>query len=193
MTRIIHTVEVVSISDIKAGDVLLDGDGERIVVQTITNCAPHRLRYQDSEGAHRTVLLDCVLRVVSDEPTEEKPQEWPDAPLIRIIRGTENTIRVDGSLATPDDDGEYWLLTGPRKYAKVMKGIEGDSIKEWEEVVPVSKAALTAALGTPAQDDDVDDVEDAVETVEATLDDLLRNLLAAAQREEKRLSEEGLA
>ena len=32
MTRITTTVETVSITDIKEGDTLLDGDGERIVV-----------------------------------------------------------------------------------------------------------------------------------------------------------------
>ena len=57
------TVETVSIADIKAGDTILDGDGERIVVETITSCSPHRLAYQDAEGNGRLVLLDCVLRV----------------------------------------------------------------------------------------------------------------------------------
>lgn len=78
MTRITTTVETVSITDIKEGDTLLDGDGERIVVKTITSCSPHRLRYQDAEGENRCVLLDCVLRVVPEEPTEEETEDEDD-------------------------------------------------------------------------------------------------------------------
>lgn len=147
------TVETVSITDIKAGDTILDGDGERIVVETITSCSPHRLAYQDAEGNGRLVLLDCVLRVVSEEPAEEE-LVWPDADLIRIIRGTENTIRVDGSLADRTEEGYYRLLTGPRKHACIMKGVECDSIEEWEEVVPVAKSEILASLGTPTEDDE---------------------------------------
>lgn len=165
------TVETVSIADIKAGDTILDGDGERIVVETITSCSPHRLAYQDAEGYGRLVLLDCVLRVVPDEPAEEESAEepvWPDADLIRIIRGTENTIRVDGSLADRTEEGYYRLLTGPRKHAAIMKGVEGDSIEEWEEVVPVAKSAILAGLGTtdddPENDGEPEDVDDEDET-----------------------------
>ena len=165
------TVETVSITDIKAGDTILDGDGERIVVETITSCSPHRLAYQDAEGYGRLVLLDCVLRVVPDEPAEEESAEepvWPDADLIRIIRGTENTIRVDGSLADRTEEGYYRLLTGPRKHAAIMKGVEGDSIEEWEEVVPVAKSAILAGLGTtdddPENDGEPEDVDDEEET-----------------------------
>lgn len=164
------TVETVSITDIKAGDTILDGDGERIVVETITSCSPHRLAYQDAEGYGRLVLLDCVLRVVPDEPAEEESAEepvWPDADLIRIIRGTENTIRVDGSLADRTEEGYYRLLTGPRKHAAIMKGVECDSIEEWEEVVPVAKSAILAILGTTDDDEpenNTDDVDDEEET-----------------------------
>lgn len=156
------TVETVSIADIKVGDTILDGDGERIVVQTITSCSPHRLAYQDAEGYGRLVLLDCVLRVVPDEPAEEESTEepvWPDADLIRIIRGTENTIRVDGSLADRTEEGYYRLLTGPRKHAAIMKGVECDSIEEWEEVVPVAKSTILASLGTTDDDPENDDAE----------------------------------
>jgi len=161
------TVETVSIADIKAGDTILDGDGERIVVQTITSCSPHRLAYQDAEGNGRLVLLDCVLRVVPEqleEPAEEPV--WPDADLIRIIRGTENTIRVDGSLADRTEEGYYRLLTGPRKHACIMKGVECDSIEEWEEVVPVAKSVILASLGTTDDDpeNNTDDVDDEEET-----------------------------
>ena len=160
MTRITTTVETVSITDIKEGDTLLDGDGERIVVKTITSCSPHRLRYQDAEGENRCVLLDCVLRVVPEEPTEEETAEeepvWPDADLIRIIRGTENGNRIDGSLAYRIDGGHgFRLLDGTRVEYAVVHGFPGDAIFEWEEVVPVAKSAILAGLGT--EDDEPED------------------------------------
>lgn len=105
-----------------------------------------------------------------DEPAEEESAEepvWPDADLIRIIRGTENTIRVDGSLADRTEEGYYRLLTGPRKHAAIMKGVECDSIEEWEEVVPVAKSAILAILGTTDDDEpenNTDDVDDEEET-----------------------------
>lgn len=194
------TVETVSITDIKAGDTILDGDGERIVVETITSCSPHRLAYQDAEGNGRLVLLDCVLRVVSEEPAEEE-LVWPDADLIRIIRGTENTIRVDGSLADRTEEGYYRLLTGPRKHACIMKGVECDSIEEWEEVVPVAKSEILASLGTPTEDDEPenddseseseDEAEDEDDCDGSCLACLFMRLIAAAanQRESEEATE----
>ena len=166
MTRITTTVETVSITDIKEGDTLLDGDGERIVVKTITSCSPHRLRYQDAEGENRCVLLDCVLRVVPEEPAEEPV--WPDADLIRIIRGTENGNRIGGSLAYRIDGGYgFRLLDGPRAEYALVHGFPSDAIFEWEEVVPVAKSAILAGLGTDddePEDDDTDDVDGEEET-----------------------------
>lgn len=194
------TVETVSITDIKEGDTILDGDGERIVVETITSCSPHRLAYQDAEGNGRLVLLDCVLRVVSEEPAEEE-LVWPDADLIRIIRGTENTIRVDGSLADRTEEGYYRLLTGPRKHACIMKGVECDSIEEWEEVVPVAKSEILASLGTPTEDDEPenddseseseDEAEDEDDCDGSCLACLFMRLIAAAanQRESEEATE----
>lgn len=164
------TVETVSITDIKAGDTILDGDGERIVVETITSCSPHRLAYQDAEGYGRLVLLDCVLRVVPDEPAEEESAEepvWPDADLIRIIRGTENGNCIDGSLAYRIDGGHgFRLLDGPRVEYALVHDFDGDAIYEWEEVVAVAKSAILASLGTTDDDteDDTDDVDDEEET-----------------------------
>ena len=160
------TVETVSITDIKAGDTILDGDGERIVVETITSCSPHRLAYQDAEGYGRLVLLDCVLRVVPDEPAEEESAEepvWPDADLIRIIRGKENGNCIDGSLAYRIDGGHgFRLLDGPRVEYALVHDFDGDAIYEWEEVVAVAKSAILASLGTT--DDDTEDVDDEEET-----------------------------
>lgn len=164
------TVETVSITDIKEGDTILDGDGERIVVETITSCSPHRLAYQDAEGYGRLVLLDCVLRVVPDEPAEEESDEepvWPDADLIRIIRGKENGNCIDGSLAYRIDGGHgFRLLDGPRVEYALVHDFDGDAIYEWEEVVAVAKSAILASLGTTDDDteDDTDDVDDEEET-----------------------------
>ena len=172
------TVETVSITDIKAGDTILDGDGERIVVETITSCSPHRLAYQDAEGYGRLVLLDCVLRVVPDEPAEEESAEepvWPDADFIRIIRGTEDGDRIDGSLAFRINSlYRFSLLDGPKAGSCVLPSYDGDAIYEWEEVVPVAKSAILAGLDTPTEDDepenDTDDV-DGEETEDEDEDD----------------------
>lgn len=194
MTRITTTVETVSITDIKEGDTILDGDGERIVVKTITSCSPHRLRYQDAEGENRCVLLDCVLRVVPEEPTEEETAEeepvWPDADLIRIIRGTENGNRIDGSLAYRIDGGHgFRLLDGPRVEYALVNGFPGDAIFEWEEVVPVAKSAILAGLGTeddePEDDDtntndDEEGTEDEDECDGSCLACIIMRLLTAA-------------
>lgn len=164
------TVETVSITDIKAGDTILRDGGERITVTEVISCVPHLLTYRDAKGQDRLAFGDCALRVVPDEPAEEESAEepvWPDADLIRIIRGTENTIRVDGSLADRTEEGYYRLLTGPRKHAAIMKGVECDSIEEWEEVVPVAKSAILAILGTTDDDEpenNTDDVDDEEET-----------------------------
>lgn len=157
MTRITTAVEIVSITDIKAGDTILRESGERVTVAEVISCVPHLLTYRDAKGQDRLAFGDCALRVVPDEPAEEPV--WPDADLIRIIRGTENTIRVDGSLADRTEEGYYRLLTGPRKHACIMKGVECDSIEEWEEVVPVAKSVILASLGTTDDDPENDDAE----------------------------------
>lgn len=168
MTRITTTVETVSITDIKAGDTILRDGGERITVTEVISCVPHLLTYRDAKGQDRLAFGDCALRVVPEKPEESAEEPvWPDADLIRIIRGTENTIRVDGSLADRTEEGYYRLLTGPRKHAAIMKGVECDSIEEWEEVVPVAKSAILAILGTTDDDEpenNTDDVDDEEET-----------------------------
>lgn len=157
MTRITTTVETVSIANVEAGDTILGSDGERIVIETVTSCVPHRLYYRDSKGQHRSFPTDCVLRVVPEEPAEEEPV-WPDADLIRIIRGTENGNRIDGSLAYRIDGGHgFRLLDGPRVEYALVHGFPSDAIYEWEEVVPVTKSAILAGLGTPTEEEPEDE------------------------------------
>jgi len=195
MTRITTTVETVSIANVEAGDTILGSDGERIVIETVTSCVPHRLYYRDSKGQHRSFPTDCVLRVVPEEPTEEETAEeepvWPDADLIRIIRGTENGNRIDGSLAYRIDGGHgFRLLDGPRVEYALVHGFPSDAIFEWEEVVPVAKSAILASLGTT--DDDTDDVDGEEETEDEDDCDgsclaciLMRLLTAAAAGKDK--------
>lgn len=166
MTRITTTVETVSIANVEAGDTILGSDGERIVIETVTSCVPHRLYYRDSKGQHRSFPTDCVLRVVPEEPAEEEPV-WPDVDLIRIIRGTENGDRIDGSLAHRiGSQRRFLLLDGPKIGSCVFLDFEGDAIFEWEEVVAVSKSAILAGLGTEDDEpeDDTDDVDGEEET-----------------------------
>lgn len=71
---------------------------------------------------------------------------WPDKPLIRIIRGTEYEEPIDGSLAVREDPGgEYLLVSGPRAKNTVDPVCtRTDSIDEWEEVTAVPTAHLKA-------------------------------------------------
>lgn len=158
------TVETVSITDIKEGDTILRDGGERTVVAEVTSCVPHLLRYRDTNGTERYYFSDCAVRVVPEKPEElAEEQVWPDADLIRIIRGTENGNRIDGSLAYRVDGGHgFRLLDGPRVEYALVDGFPGDAIFEWEEVVPVTKSAILAGLGTTddePEDDDTDDVD----------------------------------
>lgn len=195
MTRITTTVETVSITDIKAGDTVIRDGGERVTVSEIISCVPHLLTYRDTKGQERLTFGDCALRVVPEEPTEEETAEeepvWPDADLIRIIRGTENGNRIDGSLAYRIDGGHgFRLLDGPRVEYALVHGFPSDAIFEWEEVVPVAKSAILASLGTT--DDDTDDVDGEEETEDEDDCDgsclaciLMRLLTAAAAGKDK--------
>ena len=157
MTRITTTVETVSITDIKAGDTILRDGGEHVTVAEIIRCVPHLLTYRDTKGQERLAFEDCALRVVPEKPEEPV---WPDADLIRIIRGKENGNRIDGSLAYRIDGGHgFRLLDGPRVEYSLVHDFNGDSIYEWEEVVPVAKSAILASLGTTDDDPEDDDAE----------------------------------
>jgi len=62
---------------------------------------------------------------------------WPDKPLIRIIRGNFGDKDVSGGLALMTPAGNY--RTGK---ANVIANDRDDHIDEWEEVTPVPTAAL---------------------------------------------------
>ena len=150
------TVETVSIADIKAGDTILRDGGERVTVAEIIRT------YRDTKGQERLAFGGCALRVVPEKPEEPAEEElvWPDADLIRIIRGKENGNRIDGSLAYRIDGGHgFRLLDGPRVEYCVVDDFVGDAIYEWEEVVPVAKSAILASLGTTDDDPEDDDAE----------------------------------
>lgn len=153
------TVETVSITDIKEGDTILRDGGERTVVAEVTSCVPHLLRYRDTNGTERYYFSDCAVRVVPEETSKEPV--WPDADLIRIIRGTENGDRIDGSLAHRiGSQRRFLLLDGPKIGSCVFLDFEGDAIFEWEEVVAVSKSAILTDLDTLTENEPEDDNTD---------------------------------
>ena len=126
------------------------------------------------------------------EPAEEEPV-WPDADLIRIIRGTENGNRIDGSLAVRLNGLRgFRLIDGPEAGSGVLPMFDGDAIFEWEEVVPVAKSAILAGLGTTDDNTDTDDVDDEEESEDEDEDEcdgtclacILRRLFAAAAGKE---------
>lgn len=160
MTRITTTVETVRNADIKAGDTILRESGDRTVVAEVTSCAPFLLRYRDTNGTERYSFSDYALRVVPDEPAAEEPV-WPGVDFIRIIRGTENGDRIDGSLAHRiGSQRSFRLLDGPKIGSCVVLDFEGDAIFEWEEVVPVSKSAILTDLDTLTENEPEDDNTD---------------------------------
>lgn len=195
MTRITTTVETVSIAHVKEGDVLLNSEGERIIVAEVTSCVPHQLAYKDKKGANRWVFSDCALRVVPEESAEEEPV-WPDVDFIRIIRGTESGDRIDGSLAHRIGClRRFRLLDGPKVGASVIPNFDGDAIFEWEEVLAVSKSAALAGLGTTDDEPEDDDTDDDAESEKESEDEeecdgsclaciLMRVLTMAAGKED---------
>lgn len=197
MTRITTTVETVSIAHVKEGDVLLNSEGERIIVAEVTSCVPHQLAYKDTKGTNRWVFSDCALRVVPEKPEElaEEPV-WPDVDFIRIIRGTENGDRIDGSLAHRiDSQRSFRLLDGPKVGSCVVLDFEGDAIFEWEEVVAVSKSAILTDLDTLTENEPEDDDTNTNDDEEGTEDEeecdgsclaciLMRVLTMAAGKED---------
>jgi len=168
------TVETVSITDIKAGDTIFRDGGERTVVAEVTRCMPFLLRYRDTDGMERYLFSGYALRVVPEETAEEQAAEepvWPDADFIRIIRGTENGNRIDGSLAHRiGSQRSFRLLDGPKFGSCVVLDFDGDAIFEWEEVVAVSKSAILTDLDTltenEPEDDDTNDGEEGTEDEE---------------------------
>lgn len=67
---------------------------------------------------------------------------WPAAPLIRVVRGREYNEPVHDGLAARTGDGKYLLATGPRAGNSILRKVPSDNIDEWEEVTAVPTAAL---------------------------------------------------
>lgn len=66
---------------------------------------------------------------------------WPDKPLIRIIRGEEDAFPIYNTLATRDGD-RYIVASGSRAGNPISRDYATDHIFEWEEVTAVPTAAL---------------------------------------------------
>ena len=62
---------------------------------------------------------------------------WPDKPLIRIIRGEINGKPIANKIATRTEGGNFAIAN-----LLCVNNHDGDSISEWEEVTAVPTAAL---------------------------------------------------
>ena len=71
---------------------------------------------------------------------------WPDKPLIRIIKGRERDLEVRNAIAVATDidcpEGDYYMLSGPRAGRTIIRACTADFIDEWEEVTAVPTAHL---------------------------------------------------
>ena len=67
---------------------------------------------------------------------------WPNKPLIRVVRGREYDETVRDALAARTGGGNYLLATGPRAGNSILRKAPSDDIDEWEEVTAVPTAAL---------------------------------------------------
>lgn len=67
---------------------------------------------------------------------------WPTAPIVRVVRGREYDVPVRGDLAARNGGDEYLLVTGPRAGNSILRKAPSDDIDAWEEVTPVPTAAL---------------------------------------------------
>lgn len=172
------TVEIIPATQLEEGDILLRDGGDTVTVSEILIRGTNHVSFRDEDGGPLPFYASRdVFRVVpeqQEEPAEEEPV-WPDADFIRIIRGTEDGDRIDGSLAFRINSlYRFRLLDGPKAGSCVLPSYDGDAIFEWEEVVAVAKSAILAGLGTPTEDepeDDTDDVDDEEETEDEDEDD----------------------
>lgn len=171
------TVEVIPATQLEEGDILLRDGGDTVTVSEILIRGTNHVSFRDEDGGPLPFYASRdVFRVVpeqQEEPAEEEPV-WPDADFIRIIRGTEDGDRIDGSLAFRINSlYRFSLLDGPKAGSCVLPSYDGDAIYEWEEVVAVAKSAILASLGTTDDDteDDTDDVDDEEETEDEDEDD----------------------
>lgn len=185
------TVEIIPATQLKEGDILLRDGGDTVTVSEILIRGTNHVSFRDEDGGPLPFYASRdVFRVV---PEQQEEPVWPDADLIRIIRGTENGNRIDGSLAYRIDGGHgFRLLDGPRVEYSLVHDFDGDAIYEWEEVVPVAKSAILASLGTPTEDEPEDgNTDDDEETEDEDEDDgtclaciLMRVLTMAAGKED---------
>lgn len=71
---------------------------------------------------------------------------WPDKPLIRIIKGRERNLEVRDAIAVATDidssERDYYMLSGPRAGRTIICACTADFIDDWEEVTAVPTAAL---------------------------------------------------
>lgn len=164
------TVEIIPATQLEEGDILLRDGGDTVTVSEILIRGTNHVSFRDEDGGPLPFYASRdVFRVVpeqQEEPAEEEPV-WPDADFIRIIRGTEDGDRIDGSLAFRINSlCRFSLLDGPKAGSCVLPSYDGDAIFEWEELVPVTKSAILTDLGTPTEDDEPEDDAESEEEAE---------------------------
>ena len=155
------TVEIIPATQLEEGDILLRDGGDTVTVAEILIRGTNHVSFRDEDGGPLPYYASRdVFRVVpeqQEEPAEEEPV-WPGVDFIRIIRGTENGDRIDGSLAYRINSlYRFILLDGPKAGSCVLPDCEGDAIFEWEEVVAVSKSAILTDLDTLTENEPEDD------------------------------------
>lgn len=122
------TVEIIPATQLKEGDILLRDGGDTVTVSEILIRGTNHVSFRDEDGGPLPFYASRdVFRVV---PEQQEEPVWPDADLIRIIRGTENGNRIDGSLAYRIDGGE-----GSRGAADGVIAIDADG-KAWRTCYP---------------------------------------------------------
>ena len=75
----------------------------------------------------------------------DRAHPWPDAPLIRILSGTVDGAQIrPGTLAARSTTSHGYTLVPDSRL--VCEGYEGDSITEWESLVPAPRGVLRTLL-----------------------------------------------
>ena len=96
---------------------------------------------------------------------------WPTAPLIRVVHGREYDEPVRDGLAARTGDDEYLLATGPRAGNSILRKVPSDDIDEWEEVAVVPTAALKRLRDERGR-------ETSLYNLRVAIDDVLKSLPA---------------
>lgn len=88
-----------------------------------------------------------LLRSVNRHDRNQKGRpvsDWPAADIIRINKGTLSGRPVSNVVAAKSFNGLYVAVTGVSPIGLFSPTCQGDSIEDWEEMIPVPAEALAA-------------------------------------------------